>query len=100
MNRWLFCFAVMTVGCVASLPPSDTSITADLACETSRAVVQLRQGIRPTPAPASDDCENCEDGWLGDGRIKVKCPICGGTGKKPKPAAKPAPCTIGNCPLP
>lgn len=95
MNRWAMCFAVVFVGCVASIPQGDTSITADISCEAARMIVQARQGMPPTPAPDSDDCENCEDGWLGDKRIKVKCPICKGTGKKPKPA-----CPTGSCPLP
>lgn len=83
MNRWLICFAVVCVGCVATLPPGDLSMTADIACEASRVIVQARQGMRPTPAPASDDCENCSGtGKLGDGRITVQCPACKGTGKK------------------
>lgn len=92
-------FAVMFVGCVASIPRDD-SLTADIACEASRAVVRLRQGMPPAPKPNSDDCENCEGGWLGDGRIKVKCPICNGTGKKPKSVlVKPSPaCVNGVCP--
>lgn len=91
--RWVVCFLVMTVGCVASIP-SDHGLTADIACEASREVVRLRNGMPPAPRPESDDCENCEDGWLGDGRIKVKCPICKGTGKKPKTATI---CTTGTC---
>lgn len=98
MNRWLVCFAVMTVGCVATLPPGDTSLTADLACETSRAIVQARQGMRPTPAPASDQCERCGgSGYIGDqASIRIKCSACNGTGKKPKPAV----CVTGSCSLP
>ena len=84
----------MTVGCVATLPPGDTSITADLACETSRAIVQARQGMPPTPTPASDQCDNCGgSGTLGDGRITVQCPACKGTGNKPKAAI----CQTGTC---
>jgi DnaJ-class molecular chaperone len=74
---------------VATLP-SDHGITADLACETARMVVQLRQEI--APAPASDKCENCGGtGKLGDGRIVTKCPVCDGTGKKPKSVCKDCP---------
>lgn len=94
--RWVVVFAVMFVGCVASMPDDDT-MTADLACETARQAVQLRHMIKPSPAPASDACDNCDGtGTLGDGRIKVKCPACNGTGKKPKPAAAPI-CTTGTC---
>jgi DnaJ-class molecular chaperone len=46
-------------------------------------VVQLRQEIHPSPTPASDRCENCNGtGKIGDGRIVMKCPTCGGTGRK------------------
>ncbi len=89
--RWLVCFAVAFVGCVASLP-GDTGITADLACETARMVVLMRRQI--TPAPKSDVCENCDGtGKIGDGRIVMQCPVCKGTGKKPKAL----PCPDGKC---
>lgn len=75
--RWLLAFAVMLVGCVASLPRDD-SVTADLACETAREVVRVRQTIRPTPGV----CQNCDgSGKVGDGRIVITCPVCKGTGK-------------------
>ena len=77
--RWLLVFAVMLVGCVASLPRDD-SVTADLACETAREVVRVRQTIRPTPKPGV--CQNCDgSGKVGDGRIVITCPVCKGTGK-------------------
>jgi hypothetical protein len=80
--RWLICFCVVFVGCVASLP-GDHGVTADLACETARMVVKLRHEI--APAPKSDKCENCDGtGKLGDGRIVTVCPICKGTGKAVK----------------
>ena len=79
MTRWLACMLVAVGGCVASVP-SDDSLTADIACETARLVVQLRQ--ETPPAPASGECTNCGGtGKLGDGRIEVKCPACDGTGK-------------------
>jgi hypothetical protein len=77
--RFLLAFAVVLVGCVATLP-GDNGVTADLACETARMVVQLRNEI--APSPASDKCDNCVDGFIGDGKIKIVCPICKGTGKK------------------
>ena len=78
----LFRSLVVMVGCVATLP-GDSSVTADLAAETARMVVQMRQEIPPTPAPPSDGkCTNCEGrGYVGDGRVKVKCQPCDGTGK-------------------
>ncbi len=80
--RFLLAFLVVMVGCVATLP-SDNGVTADLAAETARMVVQMRQEIPPTPAPPSDGkCTNCEGrGYVGDGRVKIKCQPCDGTGK-------------------
>ena len=78
--RFLLAFAVVLVGCVATLP-GDNGVTADLACETARMVVQLRHEI--APSPASDKCDNCDGtGKIGDGRIVMPCPICKGTGRK------------------
>lgn len=80
--RWLLPFLLMLVGCVATLP-GDDSLTADIAAETARMVVQLRLQIPPTPAPPSDGkCTNCNGrGFVGDGTVKVKCQPCDGTGK-------------------
>jgi DnaJ-class molecular chaperone len=80
-SHWLFVFAVMSLGCVASLPPDDVSVSADLAVEAARMVAVLRQTLPPTPV--SDDCENCNGtGKIGDGRIVHTCPTCNGTGKR------------------
>ena len=79
--RWVVPFVVVLIGCVATLP-DDQGVSADMACETARAVVQMREQIHPTPTPASDKCENCVDGFIGDGKIKITCPVCKGTGKK------------------
>lgn len=94
--RWVVCMAVVMVGCVASLPPGDTSITADLAVETARMVVLSRREIRPSPAPASGICERCGGaGYIGDqASIRMQCEACRGTGKKPKPNTV---CTTGTC---
>ena len=80
--RRLLPLLVVLVGCVATLP-GDDGLTADIACETARMVVQLRQQIPPTPAPPSDGkCPNCDGrGFVGDGTVKVKCQPCDGTGK-------------------
>jgi len=78
--RFLLAFCVVLVGCVATLP-GDNGVTADLACETARMVVQLRHEI--APSPASDKCDNCDGtGKIGDGRIVMPCPVCKGTGRK------------------
>lgn len=77
--RFLLCLTVVLFGCVATIP-SDDALTADIACETARMVTQLRQEIAPTPA--SDVCDNCVNGFVGDGKIKIICPVCKGTGKK------------------
>ena len=83
--RWLIVLAVVCVGCVVTLP-ADDGLTADLACETARMVVQLRQQIPPTPAPPSDGkCKNCDGrGYVGDGTVRVTCQPCGGTGREPQ----------------
>lgn len=78
--RFLICLLIAVIGCVATLP-DDHGVSADMACETARMVVQLRKEIAPTPT--SDKCENCDGtGKIGDGRIVLPCPACKGTGKK------------------
>jgi hypothetical protein len=87
--------AALVVGVMmmaATAVPSDPSLSADLACEAARMLVFQQAG----PAkPVSDACDNCNGtGKVGDGRIVMTCPICKGTGKKPKAA-----CANGRCPL-
>jgi DnaJ-class molecular chaperone len=78
--RYMLLPLAIVAGCVATLP-DDHTVTADLACETARLVVQLRNEI--APIPASDKCDNCDGtGKIGDGRIVLTCPVCKGTGKK------------------
>ncbi len=48
--RWLLPFLIVFAGCVATLP-GDDGLTADLACETARMVVQLRQQIPAQTSP-------------------------------------------------
>lgn len=84
--RAMVVFTVVLVGCVASLPRDDASITADLAAETAREVLRLRSEVAPTPVPPtpSGKCETCSGtGKLPtDGRVIVTCNACGGTGKR------------------
>lgn len=90
--RYLLPLIVLLSGCVATLP-DDPAVTADLACETARMVVQVRQEV--APSPASDKCENCDGtGKIGDGRIVMTCPVCKGTGKKVKSVLA---CENGKC---
>lgn len=81
--RYLICLLCVS-GCVVASLPADDGVSADLACETAKMVVQLRQEIAPTPA--SDKCERCDGtGSIGDrSSINMKCPDCDGTGKNPK----------------
>lgn len=81
-------------GCINAAAVDRADIVADLACETARMAVGLSQEM--APAPASDQCDNCDGtGKIGDGRIVMTCPVCKGTGKKAKSVL--APCTSGSC---
>jgi DnaJ-class molecular chaperone len=77
--------------------PADHGITADIACETARELVRL-QAAKPDK-PTGDKCQNCDGKGKvrsGDGISVFTCPVCSGTGKKPKAAH---PCKSGKCPL-
>jgi hypothetical protein len=81
--RYVVCMTVVVVGCVATLP-DDPTITADIAAETAREILRLRQEVAPAPAPKpGDNCGPCNGtGKLPtDGRVLVQCGACGGTGK-------------------
>ena len=83
--RFLVAFSLVMVGCVMTLPADDSTLTAELAAETARAIVQMRATPSPTPEPVGDKCENCNGtGKVGDGTVFVKCPECDGTGKRKK----------------
>lgn len=81
--RSLLILLIVTVGCVATLPRDDASITADLACEAARAILQSRAAPTPEPGPKpGSKCTNCDGtGYVGDGTVRVKCFPCDGTGK-------------------
>ncbi len=92
--RYLISFLVVAAGCVATLP-SDNSVSADLAAETARMIVQMRHEPAPTPAPPkpvvpAGKCPKClGTGKLStDGRIVIPCSACNGTGKA---------CSDGRC---
>jgi hypothetical protein len=82
--RFLILSLIAVAGCVATLP-DDPTISADLACEVARAVVQLRAAPDATPddkPKPGDKCPNCDGrGYVGDGTVKVNCQPCEGTGR-------------------
>jgi hypothetical protein len=82
--RFLILSLIAVAGCVATLP-DDPTISADLACEVARAVVQLRAAPDATPddkPEPGDKCPNCDGrGYVGDGTVKVNCQPCEGTGR-------------------
>jgi hypothetical protein len=81
--RFVILSLIALAGCIATLP-DDATISADLACETARAVVLERaQADVPDDKPKpGDKCPNCEGrGYVGDGRVQVKCQPCDGTGR-------------------
>ena len=84
--RFVIVLMVALAGCVATLP-NDPTISADLACELARGIVQLRaapdakpEDDKPKPG---DKCQPCNGtGKLPtDGRVVVQCGACGGTGR-------------------
>jgi RecJ-like exonuclease len=82
--RFAILLTVAFAGCVLTLP-DDPTISADLAVEMARAKVQLQAAPDATPddkPKPGDKCPNCEGrGYVGDGRVQVKCQPCDGTGK-------------------
>ena len=100
--RFLVILLVVLAGCVATLP-NDATISADLAAETARAIVEMRAAPQPEPGPKpGDTCPNCKGkGYVGDGTVKTKCLPCDGTGKVQKVVKHPPAtvCTDGSCKL-
>ncbi len=84
--RFVIVLMVALAGCVATLP-NDPTISADLACELARGIVQLRAAPDATPGDdkpkPGDKCQPCNGtGKLPtDGRVVVQCGACGGTGR-------------------
>ena len=81
--RFLIVLLIALAGCVATLP-DDATISADLACETARAVVleRARPDVPDEKPQPGDKCPNCGGrGYVGDGTVKVKCQPCDGTGR-------------------
>jgi hypothetical protein len=80
--RWAGLLVLFLAGCGTAADRS--GMYADLACETAYAVVRLRSQITPTPAPKpSGKCDNCNGTCvIGDGRIKIQCPVCKGACKR------------------
>ena len=80
--RFLIALLVVMTGCVMTLP-DDAGITADLACEQARAVVlaSAKPDVPDDKPKPGTKCSNCDGrGYVGDGRIKIQCERCGGTG--------------------
>ena len=76
-------FAIFLQSC--SQPPDRPDIAADLACETARMVVKIRQ--EPAPAPPAGCCKKCTNGKVksGDGLAWVPCPCPASCQCKVKP---------------
>lgn len=96
-----FAAAVAAAMALQSVTVTDRpSVSADIAVQVARAIVQLQN--TPAPKPVSGQCKNCNGtGKVGDGKIVMTCQACNGTGKEPVSVlVKPkAPCTTGKCPL-
>lgn len=97
MKRLLLALAV-AMGCVSVAPAGEFLglATGILAMRRPKPSPTPTPAPTPTPRPnPSGICDNCNGtGILGDGTIKLKCPVCDGSGKKttgPAPPAPPAP---------
>ena len=96
-----FAAAVAAVMALQSLTVIDRpEISAEIATQTARAIVQLQNA--PAPKPVSGQCKTClGTGVLGDGaKIRITCEACGGSGReRVSVLVKPKACTTGKCPL-
>ena len=74
----LICMAISVCNGEETLNPSHAHFAY-----VTEAVIATGANIPDTPTPDSDECLNCGgDGVLGDGRTKITCPECDGTGKR------------------
>lgn len=66
-----------------SVPITAGPLMSGYAAVTLAHSVVMRDSPSPTPAPApSGQCDNCKGtGRVGDGRVFVDCPVCGGDGR-------------------
>jgi hypothetical protein len=83
--RLLLIVFVLLAGCKPQLAKVDYDYERAHAAVTLGKYVSLpdvEPGPRPEPTPApSGKCENCNGtGKIGDGRVFVPCPVCGGDG--------------------
>lgn len=85
------CLLVLFVGCVENV---DTvgDLQPLVAVGGAYGVVQVKNAPKPAPAPVvPSKCQNCGGtGFIGDGRVKMPCPVC-------SPAPKKGQATIQNC---
>ena len=91
--------AAMALQSVTVTVTDHPEVSAQIAVEVARAIVQLQN--TPAPKPVSGQCRNCNGtGKVGDGKIVMTCQACNGTGKEPVSVlVKPKACTTGKCPL-
>ena len=96
-----FAAAVAAVMTLQSFTVIDhPSVSADIAVQVARAIVQLQN--TPAPKPVTGQCKVClGTGVLGDGaKIRITCEACGGSGReRVSVLVKPKACTTGKCPL-
>lgn len=89
--------ALTLIGCTPELEPTPQPRGPDWYARGAWAwSIAIEQSANPQPQPQpSGDCENCNGtGRLGDGRVSVPCPVCGGDGKldgdqDPEPEIEP-----------
>jgi hypothetical protein len=86
---------VLLAGCVQNV---DTvgDLQPLVAVGGAYGVVQVKNAPKPAPAPVwpvvPSKCSNCGGtGYIGDGRVKMPCPVC-------SPAPKKGQATAQNCP--